>query len=107
VLSVTALTTMYNNQPVQSYFMVCPSINFASDEYLSNSMYANEDILLALIHSTTSANVPVDLDFKEFANYQLDISSSQATTVFVCLITILPILVIGTGIVIIVRRKHR
>lgn len=107
VLSVTALTTIYNNQPTQSYFMVCPSVEFVSDEYLSNSMYANEDILLALIHSTTAAKVPVDLDFKEFANYQLDISSSQATTVFVCLITILPALAIGTGVVIIVRRKHR
>ena len=107
VLTVTALTTIYNNQPTQSYFMVCPSVNFVSDEYLSNSMYANEDILLALIHSTTSAKVPVDLDFKEFANYQLDISSSQATTVFICLITIMPVLVIGTGVVIIVRRKHR
>lgn len=107
VFSVTALTTIYNNQPTQSYFMVCPSVEFVSDEYLSNSMYTNEDIMFALIHATTAAKVPVDLDFKEFANYQLDISSSQASAVFVCLITIMPALVIGTGIVIIVRRKHR
>ena len=107
VMSVTALTTMYKNEQVQAYFVVCPSAEFANDTYLSNTMYANSDIMLGLIHSTTAANVPVDLDFKEFANYQLDISTSQATTVFVCLVTILPAIAVVTGIVIIVRRKRR
>ena len=107
VVSVTSLTTMYKNEEVQSYFVVSPSAEFVSDEYLSNTMYANSDVLFGLIHSTTAANVPVDLDFKEFANYQLDISTSQATTVFVCLVTIMPIIAIATGIVIIVRRKRR
>ncbi len=107
IVSVTALTTMYKNEEVQSYFVVCPSAEFVSDKYLSNTMYANSDVMLGLIHSTTAANVPVDFDFKEFANFQLDISTSQATTVFVCLVTILPAIAIGTGIVIIVRRKRR
>ena len=107
VMSVTALTTMYKNELVQAYFVVCPSAEFASDAYLSNSMYANADVMLGLIHSTTAANVPVDLDFKEFANYQLDISTSQATSVFVCLVTILPAIAVATGIFIIVRRKRR
>lgn len=107
VVSVTALTTMYKNEQVQSYFVVCPSAEFVSDLYLSNTMYANSDVMLGLIHSTTAANVPVDLDFKEFSNYQLDISTSQATTVFVCLVTILPAIAVATGVVIIVRRKRR
>jgi len=107
VMSVTALTTLYKNEKVQSYFVVCPSAEFVSDEYLSNTMYANTDVLLGLIHSTTAANVPVDLDFKEFANYQLDISTAQSTTVFICLVTILPAIAVATGIVIIVRRKRR
>ena len=107
VVSVTALTTMYKNEEVQSYFVVAPSSEFVSDKYLANTMYANNDVLLGLIHSTTAANVPVDLDFKEFANYQLDISTSQATTVFVCLVTIMPLIAVGVGIVVIVRRKRR
>ena len=104
IMTVTALTT---DEGVYSYFVVCPSVEFAGDKYLSNSMYTNEDVLLGLIHSTTAANVPVDMDFKEFANYQLDISSSQATTTFVCLVTILPCLVVALGVIIIVRRKRR
>lgn len=107
VMSVTALTTMYKNEQVQSYFVVCPSAEFVSDTYLSNTMYANSDVMLGLVHSTTAANVPVDLDFKEFANYQLDISSSQATTVFICLVTIMPLIAVAVGIVVIVRRKRR
>lgn len=107
VLSVTAITTIKNNANVQSYFLVCPSTGFISDEYLSNTMYPNDSIMLALIHSTTASTVPVDLDFKTFANYQLDISAAQQSTVFICLITIMPLLAIVIGIVVIVRRKHR
>lgn len=107
VLTVTALTTIYENEHVQSYFVVAPNTSFAGDDYMSNVIYPNEDIVMALIHSTTAVNVPVDLDFKTFANYQLDITSSQASTVFICLVTIMPALVVAIGIFVIVRRKHR
>ncbi|MBO5262097.1 MAG: Gldg family protein [Clostridia bacterium] len=108
VMSVTAFTDTENNQNVNSYFVFCPSASFVSDEYLADEgLHANRKVLLALIHSTTSAQVPVDLDFKPFADYRISISSSQATTVFVCLVTILPVLVIGAGMFIIIRRKHR
>lgn len=108
VMSVTAFTDTESNQNVNSYFVFCPSASFVSDEYLSDeSLHANRKILLALIHSTTSAQVPVDIDFKPFADYRINISANQATTVFICLVTILPVLVIGIGAFIIVRRKHR
>ena len=107
VMSVTSFTTIKDNEPAYSYFVVCPSGGFVDDDYLSSSIYSNDGIVLALIHSTSAVTVPVNLDFKTFANYELDITSKQATTVFVCLVTIMPILIIAAGVFVIVRRKHR
>ena len=107
VMSVTSFTTIKDNEQVYSYFVVCPSASFINDTFLTETKYPNEEILYSLIHSTTAVNVPVNLDFKTFANYDLDISSSQQRAFFACLITILPILVIGTGVFVLVRRKNR
>ncbi len=109
VMTVTSLTTQYETGGAlaYSYVVVSASSEFASDEYMSNSMYPNEDILMGLIHSTAQKTVPVDLDFKTFANYKLDITSSQASGVFIALVTVMPIIAVAAGIFVIVRRKHR
>ena len=62
---------------------------------------------MSLIHSTTNAQVPVDLDFKTFANYKLDITSTEATRSTVLLIVVPAVVIIALGVFIIVRRKHR
>ena len=62
---------------------------------------------MGLIHSTAQKTVPVDLQFKTFANYTLDITAEQASGVFIALVSIMPLMVIAVGVVIIVRRKHR
>lgn len=109
VMTVTSLTTQYaeGGDFAYSYVVVSASADFASDAYMSNHMYPNEDILMGLIHSTAQRTVPVDLQFKTFANYKLDITSGQASGVFIALVSIMPWIVIVTGIIVIVRRKHR
>lgn len=107
VMSVTSISYYKENQPVYSYLVVCPSSGFVADENLSNPMYPNEDVVLSLIHSTTAAQVPVDLDFKTFANYELDITSKQATRSTVILIVVPVVIVALLGVFVIVRRKHR
>ena len=107
VMSVTSISYYKENQPVYSYLVVCPSGGFVADETLSDNMYPNEGIVMSLIHSTTNAQVPVDLDFKTFANYKLDITSTQATRSTVLLIVIPTVVIIALGVFVIVRRKHR
>lgn len=107
VMSVTSLTSIRDNEAAYSYFVVCPSASFVSDEILTNTAYKNEEILYSLIHSTTAVNVPVNLDFKTFNNYDLDISASQQRTMFICLVTILPALTVASGVFVLVRRKNK
>ena len=109
LMTVTSFTTQYETGGdfAYSYMVVSASSAFASNAYMSNNMYPNEDILMGLIHSTAQRTVPVDLDFKTFANYNLDITSSQASGVFIALITILPLITVAIGVFVIIRRKHR
>ncbi|MBQ8146153.1 MAG: Gldg family protein [Clostridia bacterium] len=107
VMSVTSFTTFEENEAAYSYMVVCPSASFIDADYMNSNIYSNYEMVLALIHSTSNANVPVNLDFKAFADYELDITQSQANATFVCLVTIMPAIVAIIGIVVIVRRKNR
>ena len=90
-----------------SYLVVCPSGEFASNEYLSSNSAQNKNMLLSLIQSTSSVQTPVNLDYKTFMQYELDITDRQAQSATILLATILPACAVVCGIVVITRRKHK
>ena len=107
VMTITAFQSKVDGQHDAYSYMLVSSGSFIDDSYLKSSMYPNEKILLSVVHSTTQKNVPINLDFKTFNDYTLDMTSRQSTTIFICLITILPLIVVGVGVIIMVRRKNR
>ncbi|MBO5439367.1 MAG: Gldg family protein [Clostridia bacterium] len=107
VMSVSSILKGKNDNEAFSYLVYCPSSGFASDEALQNQAYPNEDIILSLVHSMTSAQTTVELDYKAFANYDLDITENQAKTATVILSVVLPLCVVAVGAVLLIRRKHR
>jgi hypothetical protein len=90
-----------------SYLVVCPSSDFASNEYLTSTSAPNKNMILSLIQSTSSVQTPVNLEYKTFMTYELDITDRQAQSATVLLATIVPALVVLCGVVIMVRRKHK
>ena len=90
-----------------SYLLFVPSSGFASDEALSQLSYPNKDVILSITHVITSAQTPVNISYKVFENYDLDITEKQAKTTTACLIIIPSLIVILSGAVVIFRRKHR
>ncbi|MBR7101867.1 MAG: Gldg family protein [Clostridia bacterium] len=93
-----------------SYFLMCPNDGFTSNESLQNGANANKDMMLALVHTLCAReDTPslVDIDFKTFINYELDITSKQATTITILISTLVPVAAIISGTVIIRRRKLR
>ena len=93
-----------------SYFVMCPNDGFTSNESLQDGANANKDMMLALVHTLSSReDTPslVDIDFKTFINYDLDITQKQATTITILISTIIPVAAIVCGVVIIRRRKLR
>ena len=107
LMSVTSIIKSKDGGEPFSYVVYCPSEGFASDEALQNQAYPNQDIVLSLVHSMTSAQTTVNIDYKAFVNYDLDITERQAKTVTVVLSVILPICVVAVGAVLLIRRKRR
>ncbi|MBQ2809911.1 MAG: Gldg family protein [Clostridia bacterium] len=90
-----------------SYLVVCPASEFATPQFISTTTASNKDMVLSLIQTTSSVQTPVNLDYKTFMNYNLDITDRQAQSATILLATILPAIVVLCGVVILVRRKHR
>jgi len=107
VMSVTSVIKNKNDNDAFSYLVYCPSSGFASDDALQNQAYPNQDVILSLVHSMTAAQTTVDIDYKAFANYDLDITERQAKTATVVLSVILPLCVVAVGTVLLFRRKRR
>lgn len=109
VMSITSIQEFRqeSGDNAYSYLVVCPSSEFASSEYLNDGSSPNKHMILSLIQATSSMQTPVNLDYKPFMDYNLEITDSQARTTTVLLATIIPAVIAITGIVVIIRRKHR
>lgn len=93
-----------------SYFLMCPNEGFTSNENLLSGANANRDMMMALAHTLSAKeDTPslVDIDFKTFVNYTLDITAREATIVTIVISTVLPLAFVIAGTVIIRRRKLR
>ena len=107
VMSVTSIIKNKNDNDAFSYLVYCPSSGFASDDALQNQAYPNQDVILSLVHSMTAAQTTVDINYKAFVNYDLDITERQAKTATVILSAIIPLCVVAVGSVLLFRRKRR
>lgn len=107
LMSITSVQSYDYENYRYAYLVVCPSSGFASNELLTSTASPNRNMILSLIQSTSNVQTPVNLDFKAFMSYELDITDSQAQTATILLATILPALIVIGGVVVIVRRKHR
>lgn len=95
------------NVDFSSYLMVCAGGDFADDDHIVNCS-ANTEILRSLIRATTTQQIyPTDVEFKVFNNYDLDINSTEAISVFVVSMTVIPAICLIIGFIVIFRRKRR
>jgi len=97
----------YSTTNLDSYVLACGSLEFATEKYLSSAVYGNSDVLLSATTFMGRDVVPVGLDFKPFASFDIsDITDAEANR-YTLLLTILPpVIIIGIGIVVLVRRKY-
>ena len=101
-------TNKINQRHSYSYFLVCACSDFTSNENLTKSNAANKNMMDALIHTLAAReDTPslVDIDFKTFINYELEITQRQARVITILITTIIPVACIVYGVVTIRRRK--
>ena len=88
--------------------MLCGSTDFASQKYLESDAVGNEDLLLTVFQMCGREPVPVGLDFKEFANYEIEEISTGDATKYTVALTVAPMVIaLFAGVFVLVRRKNR
>lgn len=90
-----------------AYVLACGSTKFATRDYLESAVYGNKDVLLSATVLMGRDVVPVGLEFKPFASFEIsDITDAEANR-YTVLLTVLPaVIVIGVGVFVLVRRKY-
>jgi hypothetical protein len=98
----------YTTMDDSAFVMLCGSIDFVKDKYISSNVYGNSDFLLSALQMSGREPVPVGLDFKEFANFEIESITSADATQYTLVLTIVPVLIsLCAGVFVIVRRKNR
>ncbi len=89
------------------YVLACTSTDFASEKTLNSPVYGNGSVLLASIETIGNDRVPTALTSKPFADSTIDtITVSQKTYITVLLAVLPAAICFGTGLIILIRRKH-
>lgn len=92
---------------LNSLVLACGSLEFATEKYLNSAVYANADVLLSATTLMGRDTVPIGLDFKPFSSFDIsDITDAEANRYTILLATLPAAIVIGVGIVVLVRRKY-
>ena len=89
------------------YILTCTSTAFADEDALNSPVYGNGSVLLASIETIGNDRIPTTLTSKPFADSTIDtITVAQKTYITVLLATVPALIAFGTGMIILIRRKH-
>ena len=90
-----------------SYVLACSSIEFASAEYLNNSVFGNEEVVLAIAEMMNLEVVSVNIGYKLFRSYAIsDLEVGEADAWTLWLVILPPVIAFAAGTVVLLRRKH-
>ncbi len=95
-----------NNETYYNYVLAAGTSSFVDDTYLNGNTYGNTDIIYAAMRAFGKEMVPVDLDFKVFDDLALDVELNQANAWTVVLTALMPIIFLGIGVAVWLKRRH-
>lgn len=106
LMTITCEQSVKNNQIYESYVLVVSSSDFANNSYIYNNTYANTDILYAAMKVMGKETIPHSISEKMFYDNSLTITNKAANNWTLIISVIVPLVVLGVGVVIQVRRRH-
>ena len=107
LMTISQEYKIVDNEDYTSYVVACGSPEFVSPQYLNSNVHSNRDVIHSLLISLGKENVPAGIEFKVFADYDLDITTAQANTWTYTLVLVMPICIAVACIVVTVRRRYK
>ncbi|MCL1855459.1 MAG: hypothetical protein FWF86_06970, partial [Clostridia bacterium] len=93
--------------PLCSCIVMSASAGIFDSMALHNTSLTNSEYLLTLLGDLLGKDDAVSIQPKSLAGKTLGITSGQVTTLGVLLAGVLPLLILGTGVVVWLVRRHR
>ncbi len=106
IMTVSREEGIKDNDFIYTYVLVCGSPEFASNDYLTSSSYANSDILVNTVRLVGREKIVADIDPKVLDETALDITTAQANRWSVAMVTVIPVVVAAVGIFVCIRRRR-
>jgi len=90
-----------------SYVLACGSLDFVKEAFLVSNSYGNNEILNCALRQMGREVIPVTLDFRPFAHTDIETITAAQTTQYTVVLAVVPaVLIFGTGIFVLLRRKY-
>ena len=105
LVALAQRTRSIENNPKSTFVFVSGSTDFIAQKYLTSS-FANKDIIANAINTIGTRRVPVDINFKPFDDNKITATAEQANNWSLLLSMALPGLVLVTGFIVYLRRRH-
>ena len=107
LMTITQEYKIIDNEDYTSYVIAAGTPSFTASEFLLSNIYTNRDVIHSCLIALGKENVPAGIDFKVFADYDLDITTAQAANWTRAFIIVMPLATVIACIVVTVRRKYK
>ncbi len=94
------------NEPHYCYVLAAGTSSFADDQYIGSRAYGNRDIIFNVMKNFSKKTVPLDLNFKVFESNELSLTKGEANRWTAFCTLFLPLVVVGVGVFVYVRRRY-
>ncbi len=108
IMTITQEIRTVNNEQFTSYVLCAATSSFTDEDLINSYSYANREIIYAAFKQMGKEFVPASIKFKVFQNYDIeDMTTNEANTWSVVLVTVLPLIFLAVGAVVVIRRRYR
>ncbi len=107
MMTITQEYKIIDNEDYTSYVIAAGTPDFVSSENLISTTRTNRDVIHSCLIALGKKNVPAGIQFKTFANYDLDITTAQASAWTKALIITLPLCTVAVAVFVCVRRRYK
>lgn len=106
MLQATRYNYTLNEEIYEGKMIVCGS-SYMMDELIGDTRYANEDLLINSFNWMSGAESGITVRAKELPEGGLSIPASHFWTWFIALVVVVPLLTLGFGIFVFIKRRYK
>ncbi len=99
--------TQQNTGEGQSFVGVVSSAEFATEHYLQSAVFANSDVLCAVLEVQGMENTPIGLTLKPYEQTEISTVTTQQMFVWTLCLSLIPAVIIaGVGVFVLLKRRR-